>query len=173
MFVCASRHFSAGVVIISKPSWRITSVKEGSCSPSPAPQWLLYTTFPMKYLSTSCITSTPMARRLVHNFCLKLFCSVVCEDANMSFGYKIKSSCLLVSKPRSRKKDIETEASPSRTSLWLTDWFPTVRHEPVKKKNVCVGTAVLLLLYSTLGIYCIYTVKLDAAAININISIIL
>lgn len=72
---CASlsRHFSVDVVIILKPSWRTTSVRESSSSLSPAPQWLLYTTSHMKSLSTSCITSTQMTLRFVHIFS---FCDV-------------------------------------------------------------------------------------------------
>lgn len=63
VFVCSPRHFSVDAVIILKPYWRTTSVKESCCSPSPAPQSLLYTTFPMIYLSTSCITSTLTTQR--------------------------------------------------------------------------------------------------------------
>lgn len=80
MFAFVSRHFSACAATILKPYWRTTSVRENSCSPSPAPQLLLCTTFPMKYLATSCITSIQMTRRLVHHFCLDFcVCDVACN----------------------------------------------------------------------------------------------
>lgn len=69
--VCVSRRFSVGAVITLKPYWRTTSVRESSFSHSPAPQWSLCTTSPMKSSSTSCITSTVMTQRFEHNLYLK------------------------------------------------------------------------------------------------------
>lgn len=62
------------VVIILRPYWRTTSVRESSCSLSPAHQSSLYTTSLMKSSSTSCITSTPMTPRFVRCLSEVLFC---------------------------------------------------------------------------------------------------
>lgn len=110
VLVCVSRRSSADVVIILKPCWRTTSVRESNCSPSPAPQWLLYTRFPMKYSSTSCITSTRITQRSVHNFCLIIIWWNFLSGMHLYgpiCGYQTG--------------------------------FPTARHKPVKKKKVCVG----------------------------------
>lgn len=79
MFAFVSRHFSACAATILKPYLRTTSVKENSCSPSPAPQLLLCTTFPMKYLATSCITSIQMTHRLVLVSVSTSVCDIACN----------------------------------------------------------------------------------------------
>lgn len=75
-------------------------MRESSCSPSPAPQPLLYTTFHMTSLAASCITSIQITRRFVHGsfpkFC---FGGLVCP------GWKLCKVLLLFYKRVTRKLD--------------------------------------------------------------------
>lgn len=65
MPACSSRRFSVDAATTLRLWWRITSVRESSCSRSPAPRPLLCTTFRMTSSSASCITSTLMTLRFV------------------------------------------------------------------------------------------------------------
>lgn len=62
---CVSRLFSVDAATTLRRWWRTTSVRESSCSRSPAPRPLLCTTFRTTSSSASCITSTPMTLRFV------------------------------------------------------------------------------------------------------------
>lgn len=109
-------HFSEGEQLQSQPSTPVITLHNISHEIFIHVMYYIYT----DYTEVS-------AQFLSDNYFVELFI----RDANLSFSEKIRDS-------RGVIKDVETEASPLRTNLWPTNWFPTARHEPVKKKkSVC------------------------------------